>query len=67
MPRFEKEVGADDFLPKPFREDRLLSLLSTHLGLTLLYANVGSQDRPADGPVRSVELRVPPAEHLQMA
>ena len=60
------EVGADDFLPKPFREDRLLSLLSTHLGLTLLYANVGSQDRPADGSVRAVELRVPPAEHLQI-
>ncbi len=60
------EVGADDFLPKPFREDRLLSLLSTHLSLTLLYANVGSQDRPAGESVRAVELRVPPAEHLQI-
>jgi CheY-like chemotaxis protein len=28
-------VGADDFLAKPFRREKLLHLLSTHLGLEL--------------------------------
>ena len=32
------EAGADDFLPKPFRLEKLLSLLCQHLGLELVYA-----------------------------
>jgi signal transduction histidine kinase/DNA-binding NarL/FixJ family response regulator len=58
------EAGADDFLPKPFRRERLLGLLSTHLDLRLLYADEGearlSQPRPLD----AAALIIPSAEHV---
>jgi CheY-like chemotaxis protein len=54
------EAGADDFLPKPFRHGRLLELLSTGLGLTLVYA-----DASADEGGAPQALQVPPAERLR--
>jgi CheY-like chemotaxis protein len=59
------EAGADDFLPKPFRQERLLGLLSTHLGLRLLYADEGearlAQPRPLDG----ARLIIPATKHME--
>ncbi len=42
------DAGADDFLPKPFRLDKLLDLLCRHLGLELIYA-----EKPDDRPPAS--------------
>jgi CheY-like chemotaxis protein len=42
------EAGANDFIAKPFRLDRLLDILRTHLGIELIYA-----DAPAAGPAAS--------------
>ena len=55
------EAGADDFLPKPFRHERLLELLSTWLGLTLVYADARAEDRGAP----QARTAPPPAECLQ--
>lgn len=57
------EVGANDFLPKPFRREKLLDLLSAHLGLKLVHAVDGERASPHRQP--SPELIVPPAEQLQ--
>ena len=56
------EAGADDFLPKPFRHERLLELLSTGLGLTLVYADARAEDR---GEPQARTAPPPPAECLQ--
>ncbi len=55
------EAGADDFLPKPFRHERLLELLSTGLGLTLVYADARGEERGAPQALQAP----PPAECLQ--
>ncbi len=55
------EAGADDFLPKPFRHERLLELLSTGLGLTLVYADASAEER---GAPQALQVP-PPAECLQ--
>ena len=55
------EAGADDFLPKPFRHERLLKLLSTGLGLTLVYADARAEERGAP----QAPTAPPPAERLQ--
>ena len=55
------EAGADDFLPKPFRHERLLELLSTGLGLTLVYADARAEDWGAPQALQAP----PPAECLQ--
>ncbi len=52
------EAGADDFLPKPFRHERLLDLLSTGLGLTLIYGDASNEVTP-------LAPRTPPPECLQ--
>ncbi|MGH8563840.1 MAG: ATP-binding protein [Gammaproteobacteria bacterium] len=55
------EAGADDFLPKPFRHERLLELLSTGLGLTLVCADARAEARDAPQALPAP----PPAECLQ--
>jgi len=55
-----REAGADDFLPKPFRHERLLELLSTGLGLTRVYADARAEERGAPPAPHA-----PPAEWLQ--
>jgi len=55
------EAGADDFLPKPFRHERLLELLSKGLGLTLVYADASAEERDA----AQAPHAPPPAECLQ--
>ncbi|MGH8588361.1 MAG: response regulator [Gammaproteobacteria bacterium] len=59
------EAGADDFLPKPFRQGKLLELLSQHLGLTLRYLTDGEL---SPGPSRQPpsDLTLPPAEQLRV-
>lgn len=52
------EAGADDFLPKPFRRERLLDLLRTHLGLTLRYAEGATCEAPVPPPAADI---VPPS------
>jgi CheY-like chemotaxis protein len=39
-------AGADDFLAKPFRREKLLHLLSTHLGLELTCSADGAAHSP---------------------
>ncbi|MGH6952996.1 MAG: ATP-binding protein, partial [Alphaproteobacteria bacterium] len=41
------EAGADDFLAKPFRQERLFQLLATHLGARLIWAE--ARIAPGDG------------------
>ncbi|PYN42904.1 MAG: hypothetical protein DMD95_15425 [Candidatus Rokuibacteriota bacterium] len=59
------EAGANDFLAKPFRLDRLLDLLRAHLGIEVIYA-----DTPAAGPsatagdARAMERVVPTGTEL---
>jgi CheY-like chemotaxis protein len=59
------EAGANDFLAKPFRLDRLLDILHALLGIEVIYA-----DAPAAGPsasagdARGLERVVPPAAEL---
>ncbi|MGH8563839.1 MAG: CHASE domain-containing protein [Gammaproteobacteria bacterium] len=55
------EAGADDFLPKPFRHERLLELLSTGLGLTLVHVDARAEERGAP----QARTAPPPAECLQ--
>jgi PAS domain S-box-containing protein len=56
------ESGADVFLSKPFRQDKLLGVLCERLQLTLVYA-----DEKASGiPEASLPLTVPPIEQLHM-
>jgi CheY-like chemotaxis protein len=39
------DAGSDDFLAKPFRLERLLSLLQSHLGLSLRYEDEAAETR----------------------
>jgi PAS domain S-box-containing protein len=54
------EAGADDFLPKPFRLERLMELLRAHLGIELVYETDGAGVAPAPGAARVL----PPAAEL---
>lgn len=58
------EAGADDFLPKPFRQGKLLELLSQHLGLMLRYLD---EDEHSPSPFHRPpsDLTLPPAEQLR--
>ncbi len=60
------EAGADDFLAKPFRLERLLDLLRAHLGLQLIYKEeVLDRGLVPEGEARVPEPRiVPPAAEL---
>ncbi|PYO00084.1 MAG: serine/threonine protein kinase, partial [Candidatus Rokuibacteriota bacterium] len=49
-------AGADDFLPKPFRVERLLDLLCRHLGLEAIHAEAEEE--------RAADLIFPPADVL---
>jgi signal transduction histidine kinase/ActR/RegA family two-component response regulator len=44
-----REAGADDFLAKPFRLERLLELLRAHLGLGLVYESADAVPPAAEG------------------
>lgn len=56
------EAGANDFIAKPFRQERLLSVLCTHLQLTLVYAEdqASIASKPGAPPL------VPDAEQLRI-
>ncbi|MGH8612199.1 MAG: ATP-binding protein [Gammaproteobacteria bacterium] len=54
-------AGADDFLPKPFRQEKLLELLRGHLGLELIYAP-DDKTRPCRQPPH--DFLAPSAEEL---
>ena len=54
-------AGADDFLAKPFRRERLLALLRAHLGLELIDEEAGPE--PAERGARAPRI-VPPAGEL---
>ncbi|SAL75191.1 ATP-binding protein [Caballeronia telluris] len=56
------ESGADEFVPKPFRQERLIDLLCTRLGLTVLYA---AGDGAEAEPERAEILAVPPSADLR--
>ena len=58
------EAGANDFLAKPFRLDRLLDILRAHLGIEVIYAETPAAGPPATaGDGRDLERIVPtPAE-----
>jgi CheY-like chemotaxis protein len=55
------EAGANEFIAKPFRQERLLSVLCTHLDLSLVYAQdeLSSEPRPNPTPL------APDAEQLR--
>ncbi|HEY4353620.1 MAG TPA: ATP-binding protein [Paraburkholderia sp.] len=70
------EAGADAFIPKPFRQERLLQLLCAHLSLNPVYASSGDGvdtpagcDAEADAPVLTdmpnAPLVAPPADALR--
>ncbi|CAB3790016.1 ATP-binding protein [Pararobbsia alpina] len=40
------ESGADEFIPKPFRQEKLLDLLCAHLGLTQLHRSGDARSEP---------------------
>ena len=57
------EAGADDFLAKPFREQKLLDIVNTHLDLEWVYS-VDATDAKEESeavPVEAEEI-VPPAD-----
>jgi PAS domain S-box-containing protein len=58
-------AGANDFLAKPFRLDRLLDLLHTHLGIEMIYADApAAGPSPTAGDGRGMERIVPTAAEL---
>lgn len=70
------EAGADAFIPKPFRQERLLELLCAHLSLNPVYATNGDADdarsaghAEADAPTSTelpdAPLIAPPADALR--
>jgi CheY-like chemotaxis protein len=59
------EAGANDFIAKPFRLDRLLDILRTHLGIELIHADAPAADPGASaGDARGLERIVPTATEL---
>jgi len=58
------EAGANDFLAKPFRLERLLDLLRTHLGIEPIYENAPAEDPSAVAAARDLERVVPTALEL---
>lgn len=65
------DAGSDDFLAKPFRLQKLLDLLRTHLGLTWIYANEieATKDTPnrsatTDEPDEESRLIIPPPDQI---
>ncbi|GAB7524795.1 ATP-binding protein [Paraburkholderia sp. 2C] len=70
------EAGADAFIPKPFRQERLLELLCAHLSLNPVYASGGGgvdaragcdaeADAPAFTEMPDAPLVAPPADALR--
>lgn len=60
-------VGADEFLPKPIRADKLFHLLEKHLGLIWRYAPIGGGVQPphnADTSAERAEVIFPPQAEL---
>ena len=59
------EVGANGFLSKPFRINKLLELMSDHLQLELIYEHTG-EDRAGttERPGRSDSMPLPPSESI---
>jgi CheY-like chemotaxis protein len=55
------EAGANDFVAKPFREDKLLAVLCANLDLTLVYAD----DKPAEPSAGEQTLIIPDQEQLR--
>ena len=55
------ESGAHDFIPKPFRQEKLLGLLCAHLGLKLVYTRGEASAKPE----AQVPMAAPPLEQLQ--
>ncbi|GAX45186.1 ATP-binding region ATPase domain protein [Tolypothrix sp. NIES-4075] len=59
-----REVGCDDFIPKPIREGELLEKLKIHLGLEWVYEEQKSREE-LSSPLRTQDSFVaPPAEEL---
>ncbi len=59
------EAGANDFLAKPFRLDRLLDLLRAHLGIEVIYADTLAAGPSATaGDARAMERVVPTGTEL---
>ena len=56
-------AGADDFLSKPFRQEKLLELLGARLGLDLVYAS-DAAGSPASDKAPDGEIVVPPDGEL---
>ena len=57
------DAGADDFLPKPFREQHLLDLLQRHLGLEWEYSQDAEEERETSA---ETQLVPPPAAELSV-
>jgi len=55
------EAGANDFIAKPFRQDKLLAVLCANLDLTLVYAD----DKPASTSEGAGAMVVPEGEQLR--
>ncbi|PSB62689.1 serine/threonine protein kinase, partial [filamentous cyanobacterium CCP1] len=69
------EVGCNDFLPKPVREDALLQKLQEHLNLEWIYENKSKSGEPLSGKDKleniqissfssSSDFPIPPAEEI---
>ena len=56
------ESGADEFVPKPFRQEKLIELLCGRLGLTVLYA---ASDGANPEPERAALIAAPPSADLR--
>jgi PAS domain S-box-containing protein len=55
------EAGANDFVAKPYRQEKLLAVVCTHLGLEPVYA----EDKAAPPAAVAAPLVVPPAGELR--
>ena len=58
------DAGADGFLSKPFRINRLLELLRDHLQLDLLYEDEPDSQRKSEGKTEVTAMALPPQETL---
>ncbi|NEU76693.1 AAA family ATPase [Hassallia byssoidea VB512170] len=59
-----REVGCDDFIPKPIREAELLEKLQIHLGLEWVYEEQKSREELSSPPRTQDSFVAPPAEEL---